>query len=269
MTEISTQTPPTAQTLEWVPIPAEIVQIGGSAIVAWVRIAAAGACNPDNPSTITATVGLADLDMADTTARNAISRLETTGLLLIDRAPGKASTYTLHRSTLWAQLPVEMVDLDAGPIAAWCALYLSGTFESRRRNTTIRRLASWLGVAARTVSRWVSELGQTSFMKRLGTYLFELRQPPPPEPPPVPRPEMADKRTKNKGIFTGACGKPGSTSNVGGQRPDGHPDNRLRPSIPYYEPPEPVEDALTPEQTRARVAVLRATFQKARQKSLA
>ena len=149
MPGISTQTTPTAQSLDWIPVPAEIAQLGGSALVAWARIASAGTCNPDNPSTIVATIGLADLDLADTTARNAIGRLETTGLLDIDRAPGKASTYTLHRSAAWAQLPVAMAELDAGPIAAWCALYMAGTFEDTRRNTTVRRLAAWLGVGSR------------------------------------------------------------------------------------------------------------------------
>ena len=264
MPEISTENTPAAQSLDWVPIPAEIARLGGSALVAWARIASAGGCNPDDPSTITATIGLADLDLSDTTARNAVARLESTGLLVIDRAPGRASTYTLHRSTSWAQLPVAMAELDAGPIAAWSALYLSGTFEDRRRNTTVRRLASWLGVGLRTVRRWISELVQTSFLKRIGDYIYELRQPPPPDPPLAPPPNLAANRSKSRGIFTGACGKPGSASNVGGQRPDGHPDNRLRPTIAAYTPPEPLADEPTPERKRAHIAAMRDTLARRR-----
>ena len=260
MLEISTQNTETAQALDWVPIPAEIVRLGGSALVAWARIGAAGACNPDDPSTITATIGLADLDMADTTARNAIGRLEATGLLAVDRAPGKASTYTLYRSTSWAQLPIDMAELEAGPIAAWCALFMSGTFEDRRRNTTLRRLASWLGVGLRTVRRWISELVQTSYLKRLGDYIYELRQPPPQEPPQVPPPNLAANRTKGKAIPTGVPKNRDSGTRGSAHRPDGHPDNGLRPSIPYYEPPEPLTDAPTPEQKRGHIAALRATL---------
>jgi hypothetical protein len=103
MPEISTETTPTAAALAWVPIPAEIVRLGGSALVAWARLAAAGTVDPYDPQRISSTVGLADLDLSDTTARNAVHRLEATGLLTVDRAPGKASTYTLTRGDRWAK----------------------------------------------------------------------------------------------------------------------------------------------------------------------
>jgi DNA-binding transcriptional regulator YhcF (GntR family) len=186
MPEISTETTPTATALEWVPIPTEIVRLGGSALVAWARIAAAGQVDPYDPSRIISTVGLADLDLSDTTARNAVHRLESTGLVIVDRAPGKPSTYSLDRGDRWAQLPTTLVDLDAGPMAAYCSLFLSGTFESAHRNTTVRRLASWLGAGLRTVRRWISELVATGALARHGDYAYTLTPPPPPpqEPPP-------------------------------------------------------------------------------------
>lgn len=121
MPEISTEPTPTATALEWVPIPAEIVRLGGSALVAWARLAAAGTVDPYDPRRIISTVGLADLDLTATTARNAVHRLESTGLLTVDRAPGKPSTYALDRGDRWAKLPVGLVDLDPGPMAAWAA----------------------------------------------------------------------------------------------------------------------------------------------------
>ena len=58
MPEISTETTPTAAALEWVPIPAEIVRLGGSALVAWARIAAAGQVDPYDPSQVDASYSL-------------------------------------------------------------------------------------------------------------------------------------------------------------------------------------------------------------------
>ena len=206
MPEISTETTPTAAALEWVPIPAEIVRLGGSALVAWARIAAAGQVDPYDPSRITSTVGLADLDLTDTTARNAVHRLESTGLVIVDRAPGKASTYTLTRGDRWAQLPTTLVDLDAGPMAAYCSLFLSGTFESARRNTTVRRLASWLGAGLRTVRRWIAELVASGALARHGDYAYTLT--PPPQPPQELHPNLHPNSSNDTTIQHRAGEKP-------------------------------------------------------------
>ena len=261
MPEISTENTPTAQSLDWVPIPAEIARLGGSALVAWARIAAAGICNPDDPSTIVATIGLADLDMTDSTGRSAIKRLETTGLLAVDRAPGKASTYTLHRSTSWAQLPVAMAELDAGPIAAWCALYMAGTFEDSRRNTTVRRLASWLGAGLRTVRRWLADLVKTSFVSRSGDYDYTLTPPttPPTTPPKFGRHSIETKRIPARLLKNRESGR---TS----RRPKWieEVENMVRPRIPEYTPPEPLADEPTPERKRAHIAAMRDTLARRR-----
>ena len=123
MPEISTETVQTVTEFVWVSIPTEIVRLGGSALVAWARIAAAGTVDQVDPARVISTVCLADLDLTETTARNAVRRLEASGLLTVDRAPGKPSTYTLERGDRWAQLPTTLVDLDAGPMAAYCSLH--------------------------------------------------------------------------------------------------------------------------------------------------
>ena len=227
MPEISTETTPTAAALEWVPIPAEIVRLGGSALVAWARIAAAGQVDPYDPSRITSTVGLADLDLTDTTARNAVHRLESTGLVIVDRAPGKASTYTLTRGDRWAQLPTTLVDLDAGPMAAYCSLFLSGTFESARRNTTVRRLAAWLGAGP---------------------------------PPQLPPPNLAANESKTKAIPRGAVKK--QTTDHKQRRPKWieEVENAVRPRIPEYTPPEPMTARATPEAVKSHIATMRAAL---------
>ncbi len=256
MPEISTEPTPTAAALDWVPIPAEIVRLGGSALVAWARIAAAGTVDPYDPSRITATVGLADLDLSDTTARNAVHRLESTGLVIVDRAPGKPSTYSLDRGDRWAQLPTTLVDLDAGPMAAYCSLFLSGTFESAHRNTTVRRLASWLGAGLRTVRRWISELVATGALARHGDYAYTLTPPPP--PPPEPPPARAAKKSKNRGTPTGVREKP--TTEHKQRRPSWieQVENAVRPRVPDYTPPEPMTDRATPEAVKGHLAAMRA-----------
>lgn len=256
MPEISTETTPTAAALEWVPIPAEIVRLGGSALVAWARLAAAGQVDPYDPSRISSTVGLADLDLSDTTARNAVRRLEATGLLTVDRAPGKASTYTLDRGDRWAKLPTELVDLDAGPMAAYCSLYLAGTFESAHRNTTVRRLAAWLGAGLRTVRRWISELVASGAVKRRGGYHYTLTPPPP--PPQEPPPKMAAKRSERIGRPTGVREKP--TTEHKQRRPSWieQVENAVRPRVPDYTPPEPMTDRATPEAVKGHLAAMRA-----------
>lgn len=256
MPEISTEPTPTATALEWVPIPAEIVRLGGSALVAWARIAAAGQVDPYDPSRISSTVGLADLDLSDTTARNAVRRLEATGLLTVDRAPGKVSTYTLDRGDRWAQLPVTLVDLDAGPMAAWCSLFLSGTFESAHRNTTVRRLAAWLGAGLRTVRRWISELVASGAVKRRGDYAYDLTPPPP--PPQVPPPFLAANKSKRIGRPTGAREK--RTTDHKQRRPRWleEAENAVRPRVPDYEPPEPMTDRATPAAVKGHLAAMRA-----------
>ncbi len=256
MPEISTGTTPTAAALAWVPIPAEIVRLGGSALVAWARLAAAGTVDPYDPQRISSTVGLADLDLSDTTARNAVHRLEATGLLTVDRAPGKASTYTLDRGDRWAKLPVGLVDLDPGPMAAYCSLYLAGTFESARRNTTVRRLAAWLGAGLRTVRRWIADLVASGAVKRHGDYAYDLTPPPP--PPQEPPPEMAANKSKRIGRPTGAREK--RTTDHKQRRPRWleEAENAVRPRVPDYEPPEPMTDRATPEAVKGHLAAMRA-----------
>jgi hypothetical protein len=258
MPEISTETTPTATALEWVPIPTEIVRLGGSALVAWARIAAAGQVDPYDPSRIISTVGLADLDLSDTTARNAVHRLESTGLVIVDRAPGKPSTYSLDRGDRWAQLPTTLVDLDAGPMAAYCSLFLSGTFESAHRNTTVRRLASWLGAGLRTVRRWISELVATGALARHGDYAYTLTPPPP--PPQEPPPNLAAKRSKNRAIPPDALEK--RFLGFKTRRPKWleEAENAVRPRVPDYQPPEPMPDQATPEAVKAHLASMRATL---------
>ena len=258
MPEISTETTPTAAALEWVPIPAEIVRLGGSALVAWARIAAAGQVDPYDPSRITSTVGLADLDLSDTTARNAVHRLESTGLVIVDRAPGKPSTYTLTRGDRWAQLPTTLVDLDPGPMAAYCSLYLAGTFESAHRNTTVRRLAAWLGAGLRTVRRWISELVASGALKRHGDYAYTLTPPPP--PPQEPPPNLAANESKTKAIPRGAVKK--QTTDHKQRRPKWieEVENAVRPRIPEYTPPEPMTDRATPEAVKSHIATMRAAL---------
>ena len=255
MPEMSTETTPTAAALAWVPIPAEIVRLGGSALVAWARLAAAGQVDPYDPSRITSTVGLADLDLSDTTARNAVHRLEATGLLTVDRAPGKPSTYTLTRGDRWARIPVGLVDLDAGPMAAYCSLFLSGTFESAHRNTTVRRLASWLGAGLRTVRRWIAELVASGAVKRHGDYAYSLTPPPP--PPQEPPPFLAAKKSKNRGTPTGVREKP--TTEHKQRRPSWieQVENAVRPRVPDYTPPEPMTDRATPEAVKSHIATMR------------
>ena len=187
MPEISTETVQTVTEFVWVSIPTEIVRLGGSALVAWARIAAAGTVDQVDPARVISTVCLADLDLTETTARNAVRRLEASGLLTVDRAPGKPSTYTLERGDRWAQLPTTLVDLDAGPMAAYCSLHLAGTFETAHRNTTVRRLAAWLGAGLRTVRRWIAELVATGALARNGDYDYTLT---PPQPPPQPPPQV-------------------------------------------------------------------------------
>ena len=256
MPEISTETTPTAAALEWVPIPAEIVRLGGSALVAWARIAAAGQVDPYDSQRITSTVGLADLDLSDTTARNAVHRLEASGLVIVDRAPGKPSTYTLTRGDRWAQLPTTLVDLDAGPMAAYCSLFLSGAFESAHRNTTVRRLASWLGAGLRTVRRWISELVASGALARHGDYAYTLTPPPP--PPQEPPPNLAAKKSKNRAIPPDALEKRFLGLKTRRPRWLEEAENAVRPRIPDYQPPEPMPDRATPEAVRAHIAAMRA-----------
>lgn len=115
---------PTA--LDWVPVPLEVVHLGRATVAVWCRLAAAGETLPDRPDLIRATVRLDDLDLAETTARRALTALETSGLLMVDRAPGKASTYTLIRSGRWARVPIEHVDLDPGALCALVVLDCAG-----------------------------------------------------------------------------------------------------------------------------------------------
>ena len=258
MHEISTGTTPTAAALDWVPIPAEIVRLGGSALVAWARIAAAGTVDPYDPQRISSTVGLADLDLSDTTARNAVHRLESTGLVIVDRAPGKASTYTLDRGDRWAQLPVTLVDLDAGPMAAYCSLYLAGTFESAYRNTTVRRLAAWLGAGLRTVRRWISELVAAGAVARRGDYHYDLTPPPP--PPQVPPPFLAAKKSKNRAIPPGAREKRPTDLRQRRPRWIEEAENAVRPRVPDYTPPEPMTDRATPAAVKGHLAAMRAVL---------
>ena len=255
MPEISTETTPTATALDWVPIPAEIVRLGGSALVAWARLAAAGTVDAYDPSRISSTVGLADLDLSDTTARNAVHRLESTGLLTVDRAPGKASTYTLDRGDRWAKLPVGLVDLDPGPMAAYCSLYLAGTFESAHRNTTVRRLAAWLGAGLRTVRRWISELVAAGAVARRGDYHYDLTPPPP--PPQEPPPFLAAKKSKNRAIPRGVREKRSTDHKQRRPKWVEEVENMVRPRVPDYTPPEPMTDRATPETVKSHIATMR------------
>lgn len=258
MPEISTEIASPVTEFVWVAIPTEIVRAGGAALVAWARIAAAGAADPVNPARVISTVCLADLELSETTARNAVRRLEASGLLTVDRAPGKPSTYTLERGDRWAQLPVTLVELDAGPMAAWCSLHLSGTFESAHRNTTVRRLASWLGAGLRTVRRWISDLVASGAVKRTGDYRYTLTPPQPPPPPPPPN--LAAKESKIRAIPHGAVEKRFLGRKSRRPRWIEEAENAVRPQPPAYEAPEPAPDRATPDSVRAHLAAIRAAI---------
>ncbi len=141
-------------------------------------------------------------------------------------------------------------------MAAYCSLFLSGTFESAHRNTTVRRLASWLGAGLRTVRRWIAELVACGALKRHGDYAYTLTPPPP--PPQQPPPNLAAKKSKNRAIPTGVREK--RTMDHEQRRPRWieQVENAARPRVPDYEPPEPMTDRATPAAVKGHLAAMRA-----------
>jgi hypothetical protein len=143
MPEISTETTPTAAALDWVPIPAEIVRWAdllsspgrvSPPLAKSTRTTRAGSRRPSAwPTSTSATRPPATPFVASKRPGYSPS-IEPPASLRRTRSP--AATVGLNCPSL--------VDLDAGPMAAYCSLYLAGTFESalpQHHRSKPRRLA--------------------------------------------------------------------------------------------------------------------------------
>jgi hypothetical protein len=177
--------------------------LGGSALVAWARFAAAGQVDPYDPSRISSTVGLADLDLSrhDRPQRRAPPR--------IDRATHRRSS------------PRQAFDVHAHPrrpLGATARRHSSTSTPDRwppiARCTSLGRLSRHTAIRPSAASPPGWALGFAPYadgspsswpagaVKRRGDYAYDLTPPPP--PPQEPPPFLAAKKSKNRAYTSGA-----------------------------------------------------------------